>query len=168
MKNQRPFYKKRGIDYQVPGRMWTLPRKYYQSEAIYREELEKIFYCRWQLACREEEIPEPGHFLVVPVGSESIILVRNDQGEIRAHFNVCRHRGTRLCAEEKGQFTPGLIRCPYHAWQYDLSGTLKTAPLMNGVSGFQKADYTLFSAHVSLWGEIGLRRCLGSNTSSFQ
>ena len=117
-------YKKRGVDYELPGNMYTLPTEYYQSEAIYREEKEKIFYKRWLMVCREEEVPEPGDFLTVPVGDESIIVVRDDKGGIRAHFNVCRHRGTRICMAEKGHYESGVIRCPYHAWQYELNGTI--------------------------------------------
>ena len=147
---------------------FSLPASYYADPEIYKLEMERIFYRSWNFAGYASQLRSPGDYVTCKVGEESIIVVRAQDQGLRAFYNVCRHRGTRLCAEEKGQFTPGLIRCPYHAWQYDLSGTLKTAPLMNGVSGFQKADYTLFSAHVSLWGEIGLRRCLGSNTSSFQ
>ena len=149
--NQTPF-KKRGVDYKVPDIMLTLPREYYQSEEIYREELEKIFCKRWLLACREEEIPKPGDFITIPVGDESIILVRDKNGKMQAHFNVCRHRGTRLCETEKGRFASGSIQCPYHAWQYDLTGRLRAAPLMKEVPDFEKAEYGLFPAHVGLWG----------------
>ena len=152
MKDTQQRYKKRGVDYDVPRVMLTLPRQYYQSDAIYQEELEKIFYQRWLMACREEEIPAPGDFLTVAVGQESLLLVRDEQGRLHAHFNVCRHRGTRICMEEKGAFTSDLIRCPYHAWQYELDGRLKAAPLMKDVPGFQKKDYPLHSAHVGLWG----------------
>lgn len=145
-------YQKRGVDYRVQGEMLTLPREYYQSEAIYQEEVEKIFHRRWILACREEEIPTPGDFVVVPVGEESIIVVHDKDDAIRAHFNVCRHRGTRICAGEHGHFEAGRITCPYHAWQYDLSGRLEAAPLMKEVPGFDRADYSLFGAHVALWG----------------
>ncbi|MCH7783677.1 Rieske (2Fe-2S) protein, partial [candidate division KSB1 bacterium] len=117
-------YKKRGVDYQTSTTMLALPREYYQSETIYEEELEKIFYKRWLFVCREEEIPEPGDFLTVEIGDESIIIVRDSQNKIKAHFNVCRHRGTRICTKEKGHFSSGVIQCPYHAWKYDLSGNL--------------------------------------------
>jgi len=90
-------YKKRGVDYQTSTTMLALPREYYQSEKIYAEELEKIFYKRWLFVCREEEITEPGNFLTVEIGDESIIVVRDSQNKIQAHFNVCRHRGTRIC-----------------------------------------------------------------------
>ena len=103
-------YKKRGVDYEVPAVMETLPGKYVHSESIYEEELEKIFYKRWILACREEEIPGPGDYLLVPVGKESIILVRDEEDGIQAHYNVCRHRGTRICTEERGSFGADSIR----------------------------------------------------------
>jgi Rieske 2Fe-2S family protein len=145
-------YQKRGVDYDAPGEMYTLPGEYYHSEEIYQKELEKIFYKRWQLACREEEIPNTGDFLVVPVGDESLIVVRGTNGAINAHFNVCRHRGTRICMNEAGSFKNAVIQCPYHAWQYDLTGQLKGAPLMKDVPNFRKSDHGLFPAHVAQWG----------------
>jgi len=149
--DQNP-YKRRGVDYKVEQEMYTLPGHYYHSPAIYQEELEKIFYKRWHLACREEELAEPGDYQVIPVGDESIILVRDEQGEIGAHFNVCRHRGTRMCAESSGHFESGRIQCPYHAWQYNLQGDLEAAPLMKDLPGFDRSDYGLHKAHVGLWG----------------
>lgn len=79
-------YKRRSVDYEVPDVMRTLPGEYYHSEEIYQEELEKIFYKRWLLACRAEEVPEPGDFLTIPVGDESIILVRDDANKILGAF----------------------------------------------------------------------------------
>jgi Rieske 2Fe-2S family protein len=145
-------FQKRGVDYDVPTYMPTLPREYYQSEDIYAEEVGKIFWRRWLMACREEEIPQVGDFVVVPVGDESIIVVRDKTGEINAHFNVCRHRGTRICVADSGCFDAGAITCPYHAWRYDLDGRLKAAPMMTEVEDFDKADFGLHSAHVGLWG----------------
>ena len=145
-------YKKRGVDYQVPEVMETLPREYYTSDAIYGEELEKIWYRRWLLACREEEVPEPGSYQLIPVGDESIILVRDGDGTLRAHFNVCRHRGTRICTEPSGRFEAHRIQCPYHAWQYNLDGTLEAAPLTREMTSFDRADYPLYSARVRTWG----------------
>lgn len=130
----------------------TLPGRYYHSEEIYREEIEKIFYARWIMACREEELPEPGDFVAVPVGEESILVVRDNEGEIRAHFNVCRHRGTRICMQPSGRFEKNTIRCPYHAWSYDLRGNLTAAPLMNDLKTFRKEEYPLHQAAVARWG----------------
>ncbi len=145
-------FQKRGVDYEVPGEMYTLTGDYYHSQDIYRQELEKIFYKRWLMACRAEQVPDAGDFVVVPVGEESIIVSRSKSGEITANFNVCRHRGTRMCMEEKGHFKNGIIQCPYHAWQYDLEGNLKGAPFMRDVPGFKKEDYGLMQAHVREWG----------------
>lgn len=145
-------FKKRGVDYQLTEPMFTLPREYYLSEAIYREEIEKIFSRRWTMICREEEIPKPGDYLVVPIAEESLIVVRAEDGEVRAHFNVCRHRGTQICHEEQGSFESGKIQCPYHAWRYRLDGELELAPFMKEVRGFNREDHALFSAGVARWG----------------
>jgi len=145
-------YKKRGVDYQSTEKMQALPTKYYQSDAIYGEELEKIFYKRWLFVCREEEIPNSGDFITVEIGDESIIVVRDSDNKINAHFNVCRHRGTRICEKDKGCFSSGAIQCPYHAWKYELNGKLKAVPLQNEFQDFDKSKYNLFSAHVGIWG----------------
>ncbi|HSR53897.1 MAG TPA: aromatic ring-hydroxylating dioxygenase subunit alpha [Acidobacteriota bacterium] len=152
MNDESGRYRRRGVDYQVPECMETLPREFFQSPQIFQEEIEKIFQRRWMLACRQEEVAHSGDFLAFEIGDESILLVRDGDGRLRAHFNVCRHRGTRLCDHEQGRFRRGLIECPYHAWKYDLNGDLKAAPLMKGVSGFRKEDFGLFSAHTAEWG----------------
>ncbi len=145
-------FKKRGVDYEVPAEMFTLTGDYYHSDEIYQKELERIFYRRWLQACRAEQIANPGDYLTVPVGEESVIVSRNKSGDIKAHFNVCRHRGTRICVEAKGHFPNEIIQCPYHAWQYDLDGNLKGAPFMRDVPGFDKTDYGLHPVNVRQWG----------------
>ena len=87
---------------------------------------------------REEELAEPGAFRVLDVLGESILLVRNREGQLRAFYNVCRHRGSRLCREPPARRQPpqcsaacltgGRITCPYHPWTYDLDGRLIGAP----------------------------------------
>lgn len=144
-------FQKRGRDYDSIDGARTLPGKYYHDEGIYQEEIEKIFYKFWIFACRAEEIPNPGDYKLIQVEDESIILVRNKEGEIKAHFNVCRHRGTQMCAEEKGHFNTHSIRCPYHSWNYNLDGKLMVAPMMKEGNGFNKADCDLHGAHVTVW-----------------
>ncbi len=144
-------FKKRGVDYPFARGHRTLPGKYYHDAGIYDEELEKIFYKFWILACRAEEIPEPGDFKTIQVGDESLILTRNSGGNIEALFNVCSHRGTQLCVEPKGTFKTKTIQCPYHAWTYGLDGKLIGAPLMNEGEGFSKEDCALPKAHVHNW-----------------
>ncbi len=145
-------YKKRGVDYKVKEPMYTLPSHYYHSPAIYEEEKDKIFYKKWLLACRAEEVPAPGDYVIVPVCDESIVIVRGRDLDIHAHYNVCRHRGTQLCQEVSGHFRGEKITCPYHAWTYELDGTLFKAPLMEGTAGFNPGDNDLYPAHVATWG----------------
>jgi Rieske 2Fe-2S family protein len=144
-------YQKRGTDYPVVDGKRTLPGKYYHSEAIYKEEVEKIFYKFWVFACRAEEIALSGDYKLIQIEDESIILVRDESGEIQALFNVCRHRGTQLCTDKKGHFRSKFIQCPYHAWTYELDGSLKSAPLMKEGNGFIKSECHLHKAHLYNW-----------------
>ena len=128
----------------------TLSGKYYVSADIYGLEQERIFSQTWLCMGRAAEIARPGEYLVRQVGQESILLVRDRLGQIHAFYNVCRHRGSRLCTQETGKFGAS-IQCPYHAWTYNLRGELIGAPLMDEVDGFQRADYPLHTIHTAQW-----------------
>src|SRR2546422_6120693 len=107
--------------------------------------MERLFARRWLCAGRAAELADPGDFVVRTVAGESLIVVRGQDGAVRAFYNVCRHRGTRLCEEARGRFSE-TIQCPYHAWTYTLDGTLIGAPHMGDVAGFDKRDYPLHAA----------------------
>ena len=128
----------------------TLPRRYYVAPEIFAEEGEKIFASRWLCVGREDRIPNPGDYILQQVGTESIIVLRDQAGTVRAYYNVCRHRGTRLCEEHTGRFS-GTIQCPYHAWTYALDGRLIGAPSAADIEGFTKADYPLYNVAVQQW-----------------
>jgi len=128
----------------------TLPGRYYAATEIFQQELERIFYQQWLCAGREEQIPEPGDYLVRTVGAESLILVRGRDGAARAFYNVCRHRGTRICTNPSGHFRE-TIQCRYHAWTYGLDGQLLGAPLMNENHDFRKQNYPLYSVPLESW-----------------
>jgi Rieske 2Fe-2S family protein len=128
----------------------TLPRRYYVEPAIFVEEQERIFTRRWLCVGREDRIPSPGDYFLQQVGTESIIVLRDRAGTLRAYYNVCRHRGTRLCEEPSGQFSE-TIQCPYHAWTYALDGRLIGAPSSGDIEGFSKADYPLHGVAVRSW-----------------
>src|SRR5271156_2329260 len=81
----------------IAGLEQTLPSKWYYDEAIYRQEKERIFCREWICAAREEELPAPGDYRVLDIVGESILLVRNRDRVLHAFYNVCRHRGARLC-----------------------------------------------------------------------
>src|ERR1041385_7929394 len=89
----------------------TLPGEFYTSEQIYRDELQKVFNNRWICAGRAEQIPNSGNYFLYKIGNESIIVTRTESGDVRAFYNVCRHRGTRLCTQDQGSFA-GKIQCP--------------------------------------------------------
>jgi Rieske 2Fe-2S family protein len=142
----------------------TLPTNWYRSPAIFRTEKERIFCREWIGACREEELPGPGDHLVLDVLGESVLIVRNREGSLRAFYNVCRHRGSRLCRAPgeipdaarvvlAGGVTAGrLIVCPYHQWSYDLNGALVAAPHLGAGSGFDKKEFHLYPIGVESWG----------------
>ncbi len=134
----------------VPPGAHTLPRQYYTSADIFAREAEKIFGQRWVCVGREEQIEKPGEFFLAEIGQENLIIVRGQDGSIRALYNVCRHRGTRMCTDVKGKFS-GSIMCPYHAWTYSLDGRLTAARNMDGVPDFDKADYPLKQAALASW-----------------
>ena len=126
----------------------TLPRECYTSSAIFESEQERIFASHWNCVGRASRLAQPGDYFVRAVAGESLIVVRGRDDVIRAFFNVCRHRGTRVCADEAGRFGR-LIQCPYHAWTYTTEGELIGAPHMQDVDGFDRASYPLHAAGVA-------------------
>ena len=128
----------------------TLPARYYTSSDVLAEEGRRILEQRWLCVGRSTQLAEPGDYVLQSIGSESIILLRDQQGTCRAFYNVCRHRGTRLCEQERGQLSE-TIQCPYHAWTYRLDGQLIGAPHMSEVQGFDKRDYPLRAIALHEW-----------------
>src|SRR5499427_8532158 len=126
----------------------TLPRHFYADPDFYRAELERFYFNRWICAGRADQIPNAGDFFTRTLADESVIVTRDRSGAIRALFNVCRHRGTRLSERGDGHFVER-IQCPYHAWTYDLCGRLLAAPHMP--PGFCKDDYPLHRAGCDVW-----------------
>ena len=100
-----------------------VPKERYTSSAFMTLEHERLWPKVWQVAGREEELPESGDYIVYEIGDESILLVRSADGRVRGFQNTCRHRGTRL-ASGAGSFANGCIQCPYHGWQYAFDGRL--------------------------------------------
>ena len=128
----------------------TMPGEYYTSPAILAEETERIFARHWNCVGRASRLAEPGDYMLRNVAGESLIIVRARDGALRAFFNVCRHRGTRICREASGRFAE-TIQCPYHAWTYATDGRLIGAPHMHDVPGFDKRDYPLHAATIAEW-----------------
>jgi glycine betaine catabolism A len=128
----------------------ALAAAYFDSDEIWRREHAQIFRQSWSLVGHVSDVPERGSYFLHEVGDDSVIVVRDDAGKIHAHHNVCRHRGTRLCSEARGQLDHAL-RCSYHAWTYALDGALQAAPHMQAVAGFDKAAWPLKRAALAEW-----------------
>src|SRR6266508_82515 len=128
----------------------TLPQRYFVSPAVFAEEQEKVFSKQWVLVGHQSQIAKSGDYFTAEVAGESLIIVRDKRAEICGFYNVCRHRGSRLIENRKGQLSAA-IQCPYHAWTYGLDGRLLGAPHMDDVLGFNKTDYSLHPVNVALW-----------------
>jgi Rieske 2Fe-2S family protein len=126
----------------------SLPQKYFVSPEVFEAEQEKIFSGQWVLAGHQSQIAKAGDYFVAEVADESLIVAR-DQRSIRGFYNVCRHRGTRLCEERSGHSSA--IQCPYHAWTYALDGRLIGSPHMDEVPGFHRSDYSLHPVNLGVW-----------------
>jgi glycine betaine catabolism A len=127
----------------------TLPRRYYTDPDYFRDELDWLFMQNWICAGRVDQIAGPGDYFLRELGAESILIVRDSNGAIHAFFNVCRHRGTRICEKPQG-ILPGRIQCGYHGWTYGLDGKLLGAPHMDHV-GFCREQYPLIPVSCEVW-----------------
>jgi len=128
----------------------TLPGRYYTAPEVLAEEQDRVFSRRWICIGRDNAVATPGDYRLVEIAGESIIVLRDQSGERRAFYNVCRHRGTRLCEATQGRLSE-TIQCPYHAWTYALDGRLIGAPHMHEVEGFDKKDYPLHRVELAEW-----------------
>ncbi len=145
----------------------TLIPDAYTSPEFHELERDRIFSRSWVPICVTDELAQPGSFVVTEVGGRSLIVCRNRSSELRAHHNVCRHRGARIVDEERGR-VDRFFQCPYHAWAYDLDGACLGTPLFTPESGipddqqgafdmsevqwFDKGDHALYPARVDSWG----------------
>ncbi len=127
----------------------TLPQRFYTDHDVFRSEMDRFFFRGWVCVGRDEQVVKAGDYFLADVAGESVIVTRDASGALQAHYNVCRHRGTRMCTEHAGTFKDGRIRCPYHAWTYGLDGALVVAPQMG--EDFVRADYPLHSVAIESW-----------------
>ena len=100
----------------------SLSRPFYTDAALFQADLDLIWYRDWIFAASEVELPKPGAYVTLQLGAYPVVVVRGQDGQVRAFHNVCRHRGQRLCSKTSGQ-TAKLV-CPYHQWTYETDGRL--------------------------------------------
>jgi len=132
------------------GSVRTLPGRYYHDPAIYAREQETLFRNSWVCVGRADTIPAEGDYVLAEVGGESVLALRDRAGTLRAHLNVCRHRGARLCTAARGRLH-ATLQCRYHAWTYGLDGRLIGAPNMKEDPSFDPARYGLVPVALELW-----------------
>jgi phenylpropionate dioxygenase-like ring-hydroxylating dioxygenase large terminal subunit len=125
-----------------------LPPWCYTSQAFYDREIERIFRTEWNFVGRADEIAKPGDFKVFDLVGESVIVLRDQAGGLRAFANTCRHRGTRLL---DGTGNCKSIACPYHAWVYALDGRLIASLGMEATLDFNTADHGLLPVRLEQW-----------------
>jgi len=125
----------------------TLSGTDYVSDEVYEDERQSIWFGDWICVGRSEEIPNRGDYTVKDVAGESIFLTRNEDGEIRAFYNVCSHRGTKFLDDGAGNVRKA-FRCPYHAWTYDLNGCLIGTPNVQEDEYFERSKFSLHGISV--------------------
>jgi glycine betaine catabolism A len=122
---------------------------YYHDPEIYRQEIDVFLMKKWLSICREDDVPTSGSYIVKNIDTESVIVMRGDDGAIRAFHNTCRHRGSALLDCQKG--STEVIQCKYHSWTYGLDGRLVGAPYMEGIANFSPGDYGLLPVRLDTW-----------------
>ena len=137
------------------------PASWYLDRALFERERERLLFGEWFCAGRADQVERPGSLVVVEVAGESVLLVRTRAGELRAPWNVCRHRGSQVVPGPPAgpghpQATPprkaGSLRCPYHSWTYRLEGDLLRAPWSEEIDGFDQTAFGLHPVGVATWG----------------
>ena len=128
-------------------RGYSLVREFYCDDAVFAADMEQVIGRKWIVAGHIDRVPRKGDYFLFKIGSESIIVVRSGESTINAFYNVCRHRGSLVCAEPTGRVAR--LTCGYHAWTYGLDGALIAAPLMP--PDFSKKDFGLHRCHVRVF-----------------
>ncbi|MBN1529483.1 MAG: aromatic ring-hydroxylating dioxygenase subunit alpha [Thermoleophilaceae bacterium] len=127
----------------------TTPYSWYVDPAVLAAERDRIFRRTWQYAGHTGDLDGPGSFFPTQAGGFPVIVALDNDGELRGHLNICRHRGTILVDEPQRR---GTIQCPYHAWTYGLDGSLRGAPRSKDEPGFDKEELGLAPVSVDTWG----------------
>ncbi len=122
---------------------------FYRSHVVYQKELSDLVFRSWIYAAHVSELPNVGDYVLFEVGEDSIIIVRDKDGEIHALMNVCRHRGARVCEAATGNRKTFV--CPYHGWVYNTDGSLKAAREMEVLEGFDTEGLGLKKAKVEVY-----------------
>lgn len=125
----------------------TIPSSWYTEEAVYEFELNNLFNTSWQIVGHTDQLKKIGDYFLFDLAGIPIIIIK-DENDIRAFYNVCRHRGGPLAFETGNT---NLLQCKYHGWTYKLDGSLHKHPKFQDVEGFDKNDFCLNILHIIIW-----------------
>jgi phenylpropionate dioxygenase-like ring-hydroxylating dioxygenase large terminal subunit len=128
---------------------YTIPASWYVDERIAELERRYVFGGTWQVVAGVDQLRQPGQFVTRELAGEPIVVVRGNDGALRAFYNVCRHHAAAVVTEAEG--SASILRCPYHGWSYGLDGSLKGAPEFDGVCSFDRAQNGLVPVQVAAW-----------------
>jgi choline monooxygenase len=129
---------------------YTLPGAWYTDPKIFKREQKRIFRRTWQYVGLTEQIAKPGDFFTFSIDAVPIVIVRDEASQLRAFVNVCRHRGSQLVPDGCGNRKT--LQCLYHAWTYNLDGSLRAAPGSKDEPGFKKEELGLLPVQIDSWG----------------
>lgn len=142
-----------------------LPGWCYHSPALLELEKKHVFREHWQIACHVSDIPEQGNYITMDVVGERALILRGQDGAVNAFHNICRHRGSRLVADEKGSCRNALV-CPFHGWVYNLDGTLRGAARPKSFPPLDRHEFALKSLECEIWqGFVFIRFAPGPQPS---
>lgn len=150
LKNERIYQLLNNSDLTIQPieRAETLPSAYYTDPGYLEIERVAIFSRQWQLACHESQIPNPGDSICRTIGNNPVIIIRTNEMEIKAFYNVCKHRGGPMSVK-KG--TTSVLQCQYHGWTYLMDGSLRGVPQFDRVELFDKKDFGLRPVQSCTW-----------------
>ena len=130
------------------ARASTLPAQFYKDPALVEEEKRRIFFRTWQIVGHVSQLQNPGDYITTNFLGEPLLIVRNNKGELKGFYNVCKHRAgppAEGCGSRK------VFRCGYHGWTYSLDGALLNAPEFEGVQDFSKEKFGLAPIRIAEW-----------------
>ncbi len=127
----------------------TIPAPWYVDARIAELEARTVFSKTWQMVGRVEQVQKSGQFVTANVAGEPVVVVRGNDGVLRAFFNVCRHHAAAVVTEPCGQTS--ILHCPYHGWNYGLDGSLKGMPEFDGVKNFERQQNGLVPVKAETW-----------------
>jgi len=142
-----------------------LPGWCYHSDALLELEKQHVFREHWQIACHVSDLPDAGDYIAMDVVGERALILRDQDGTVRGFHNICRHRGSRVVADDQGTCRSALV-CPFHGWVYNLDGTLRGAARPRSFPPLDKQEFGLIPLDLEIWlGFVFIRFAPGPQPS---